>query len=357
MSSFQRPAVPPEDRALGAFEERLLTELKMAVAQRASALPSPAQPHLNEVPVPSLSGRSRVRAPRGGIRLPHLRGRVAVAAALTVAVAAGLAIRLVAGGASPGSRNGTLTVTELAYRTASAAATQPDVSPGQWVYRSLVEKEPSLLLPPAGRSVAKGTTVEQWNRADDTLGGYVINGKLEVGPWSLPFTLPSGKVMKDPLPKLDVRYAELGSLPSNPAALVTYLSYIRGSVQQQGSLAPKYRAYVAFDVISEMLINYVMPPQLTAEMYRALADIPGITVDNNAVDLGGQHGVGFFSATVTSPGTPAEGGLELIINPSTYQAIGFQAQAYRHASGDWATVGEGSAILRHAFVSGPGVRP
>jgi hypothetical protein len=278
---------------------------------------------------------------------------VAVAAALSVAVAAGLAVRLVAGGASPGSRNGTLTVTELAYRTAAAAATQPDVSPGQWVYRKLVEKGPLLL--PAGRSVAKGTTVEQWNRADDTLGGYIINGKLEVGPWSRPFTLPDGQLMKIPLPKLDVRYAELGSLPSNPAALVTYLSYIHGSVQQQGSLAPKYRAYVAFAVINEMLINYVMPPQLTAEMYRALGDIPGITVDNNAVDLGGQHGVGFFSATVTSPGTPAEGGLELVINPSTYQAIGFQSS--RDASGGSANVTEGSAILRQALVSGPGVRP
>jgi hypothetical protein len=37
----------------------------------------------------------------------------------------------------------------------------------------------------------------------------------------------------------------------------------------------------AFLVISELLSSYVMPPTLTAEMYQALGDIPGVSVVSN----------------------------------------------------------------------------
>ena len=38
-----------------------------------------------------------------------------------------------------------------------------------------------------------------------------------------------------------------------------------------------------------------MPPALTAELYRALGNIPGVTVDRHATDIAGRHGLGFRS--------------------------------------------------------------
>jgi hypothetical protein len=46
-----------------------------------------------------------------------------------------------------------------------------------------------------------------------------------------------------------------------------------------------------FDAIEDMITSYVMPPQLTAELYRALGDIPGVTVDEHAVDVAGRPGI------------------------------------------------------------------
>ena len=42
-----------------------------------------------------------------------------------------------------------------------------------------------------------------------------------------------------------------------------------------------------FAVIEMMLTSYLMPPRLTAELYRALGDIPGVTVSDDAVDVAG----------------------------------------------------------------------
>ena len=48
-----------------------------------------------------------------------------------------------------------------------------------------------------------------------------------------------------------------------------------------------------FEVIKELLTTYVMPPALTAELYRALGSIPGVTVDHDTVDGAGRLGIGF----------------------------------------------------------------
>lgn len=59
-----------------------------------------------------------------------------------------------------------------------------------------------------------------------------------------------------------------------------------------GDSGPPYVRAVG--VIGQLLSCYVMPPRLTAELYRALGDIPGVTVDDHAVDVAGQPGIGFL---------------------------------------------------------------
>ena len=85
-----------------------------------------------------------------------------------------------------------------------------------------------------------------------------------------------------------------------------------------------------------MLTTYVMPPALTAELYHALGDLPRVTLDRNAVDTAGRHGVGFRIKA-------GLGRYEIILNPRTYRLMGDETGKFG-----------GSAILSQARVSGPG---
>ena len=96
--------------------------------------------------------------------------------------------------------------------------------------------------------------------------------------------------------KIPVSTPNLGSLPRDPVALGRYLA----SLPLLGWRSAPVRE---FEIINELLTTYVMPPALTAELYRALGNIPGVTVDRHATDIAGRHGIGF---RITMP--PADEG-------------------------------------------------
>ena len=120
---------------------------------------------------------------------------------------------------------------------------------------------------------------------------------------------------------MPVTYAGLNSLPRSPAALDRYLA----SLPLRGWGPASYRE---FDIISALLFTYLMPPALTAELYRALGDIPGVTVDQHAVDVAGRAGIGFQITEPRmlppSPDTPVRSVAQLILDPKTYDLIGEQ---------------------------------
>lgn len=155
------------------------------------------------------------------------------------------------------------------------------------------------------------------------------------------------KVLK--LAVIPVTYAGLKSLPRSPAALDRYLA--RLPLRGWGP-AP----YREFDIISSMLFTYVMPPARTAELYRALGDIPGVTVDRHAVDVAGRHGIGI---QMTIPVIQGYGGsvVQLILNPKTYDVMGQQSFGTERRRPSVPRQVYGGAILKTALVSGPGVRP
>jgi len=133
-------------------------------------------------------------------------------------------------------------------------------------------------------------------------------------------------------------YSELGSLPASPAALNAYLARLvypdsRPTQVQQG--------LAAFSVIEDMLINYVLPPRLAAEIYQALAAIPAVKVDSHVTAIDGRPGVAF-----ALPPTRQSEQLELILDASRYS---FLAQA----SGDSASFQE-TAVVRTVIVGAPG---
>jgi len=288
---------------------RFRDEVPAAVSPHAEALFTTGMNSERPVipaPRPSHGQRSRMFTP--------------IAAGLAAAaVAASVVVGTVLTGGSAPSGPATLTVKLLADRAAAAALTGPPVSAGQWVYLKEMWETPTG----PGHAEQKITQV-QWQTADgsktDTGGGHLI-------------TVTQGTSQP--------RYSQLSALPASPAALDRYFERL----EYPGTNATQANKDVAaFSIIEGILVRYVTPPGLTAELYQALADIPTVRVNPQVRDIAGRAGVAFVL-----PATSQSMILEIILNPASYS---FMAQA------GW----QGSqfteeAILQQALVKGPGVRP
>jgi hypothetical protein len=205
-----------------------------------------------------------------------------------------------------------------------------------------------------GRGCGTGcSTFHVWTTADAQKAAWVYRGKvvsIRFGPFvgqPQPSIVPQdrggGWAVGGASGKIPVSYAGLSSLPRDPGTLVRYLGQL-SVPHPRGWGSPAARA---FTIIEMMLTSYVMPPRLTAELYRALGEIPGVTVDDHAVDVAGRPGVGFIS-----PALPGAGNTEIILNPRTYRLMGQDlVLGPRHQ------LVNGTAILRQTLVTGPGVWP
>jgi hypothetical protein len=296
-----------------------------------------------------VTGRTAARR-RGG-RWPRLGWRPALAGGVSAAVAAAVVVAAVAAfvvvaASRPGGAGSTITVGELAYRAAAAAQRQPAVRPGQWVYWQET------------RSRARSSIFQVWTTADATNAAFVAHGTVHFfrfpdgGPQYIgqPEGSPlagSGTVAGGETGTIAVPYVRLGSLPHRPRALLRYLANLPLPHRSGWGPAP-VREFV---IIEELITSYVMPPGLTAELYRALGEIPGVTVDTHAVDVAGRPGIGFVHSV-----QPAAGSEEIIIDPRTYRLIG-TASIFRPSPGAAPRVQNGTAYLRVALVRGPGVLP
>jgi hypothetical protein len=109
-----------------------------------------------------------------------------------------------------------------------------------------------------------------------------------------------------------------------------------------------------FEIIKERLITYVMPAALTAELYQALGNVPGVTVDRNATDIAGRHGIGF---RISRPASQRAGFDVLILDPTTFAVMGQEFIRGPAAGAQAGQVMLGTAVLKTALVSGPGKRP
>jgi hypothetical protein len=356
------------------------------------------------------TARSRVVA-----RLPGAprRWRLAVAGGLVVAVAAasfGVATVVTGAGSAQPEAGSAVLLAEIA---AAHAAAQPPVPAGQWIYRQTLDQtmtpsqtvlscvpvkgQPPVLTkglslhlyselaiagtatstftvgqartPTAGepcfiehwrmvgrqlaapkwavRGIFKWVTAtpatnsvqrsEAWSTADGTKQASYQHGKLVVSAaCACGFT----------------SYAGLSTLPGDPETLARQL--MRAPAGQQGHWTTAQGAWNAFNGIEGALTDYVVPPKVAAELYRALGDIPGVTADMNAVDPAGRRGPALVLTVTGNPGGPWTA--EVFLDPGTYQLTGYsehfpaQCQCPSPGSGE-------TAILNQALVSGPGVRP
>jgi hypothetical protein len=78
----------------------------------------------------------------------------------------------------------------------------------------------------------------------------------------------------------------------------------------------------AFLLINGML-QTLMPPEVRAALYQALAKIPGVTVIHGATDAAGRRGVAFTrGASIEVPGSSDWLRLEIILDPNTHRYLG-----------------------------------
>jgi len=282
--------------------------------------------------------------------------RLALAGGVSLALAAGITTAVVISGQDPhpstvwGPKTSPA-VHVLAYHAAKAAGAQPKVPANHWVYWR-----------EQNGTGAKAHVWRVWTTANGQRSAYRYHGKVYfihlrfhkqmlrdsqyAGQPVISFIPPphTSVVVGTQIEIMPIRYSDLGKLPSDPRALVRYLAHLL----PPGSGPPPTRA---FQLVTSMLQTYVMPPRLTAELYRALAEIPGVTVDRHAIDVAGRHGVGF--AMAIDRGTKQE----LVINPHSYRLMGVQIVRDKRAHDGQVVFEGGTAILRMALVTGPGVLP
>jgi len=281
---------------------------------------------------PARAGRRAYRQSRGPLRT----SRAALVGGLSLTAAAGLTAVLVTQSGPLQVAGGThsLTVAELAYRSATAAESDPPVSPGQWIYSAGVDPDGQ----PSG-------PFQVWTTADSGQAAWLLRGKLMFikGPLvGLPIPVGDGVYyMGGGKGGLPVAYDQLGSLPTDPQALESYLAGL--PLKGWGTDAEK-----AFDVAGQLLESYRMPPEIAANILRAVKFIPGVTVYDQFTDATGQHGTGFL----LKRGSVA--GEAIVMDPQTFQFRSYQVIEQHPGEPIKLT---GPVVQQQELVSGPGVIP
>ncbi|MEU9335506.1 CU044_5270 family protein [Streptomyces sp. NPDC048290] len=237
----------------------------------------PHTPESAPAPVPA-----RRRLPRPALALPA--AALALAGVLAVTLTGGENGPAPAVGAQP--RTGTAHVTLDRIAAAAARTDAVPVREDQFVYVERLARENKgdfggpVKLGAAHRAESwtaqrpEPVTVTGWLRASGQ--DAVMPGQL------IPVTSgdAEGPGLRRPT------YAWLAALPGDPDALLDRLraqiTVAEGDSEDQA----------VFGAIGDLLSGSLLPPGTAAALYRALAEIPGITWVPDAVDAAGRHGIG-----------------------------------------------------------------
>jgi len=305
-----------------------------------------------EIPYPERTrltpGRSRLlsearRPPRRRLTTAHRNTRLillpATAAAAAVAIAVGLTGYALSTGSAPAAhpsaapkaaphRSTSVSQAVLAARVlrdASTAASRvpPKAAPGpgQWIYAKTVQYE----YQPKGF-----TTNENWITFDGTQTAYYEDTGGPLVVHTSP-TTPPADITSDPLAAFntdaipETAYYALASLPTAPRQLLAAVAKAAEAAGGANSVAgtpvaghaPQNEGQLEFDYLTLLLWNAAggvgAPPAAEAAAFRAMAAIPGVTVQQDITDAAGEPAIGVSD----------DGGYgQLLLDPVSYQVIG-----------------------------------
>jgi hypothetical protein len=302
-----------------------------------------------EVPYPERSrlspGRSRLLA---AARRPQRRRftatrrntllLTATAAAAAVALAAGLAgyglstgstptssVRPFAAPKHPAAPSQAVIAARLLNDASAVASRVPPKttpSPGQWIYSKLVQYQ----YPQSTSSN------ENWITFDGTQSAYYESSSSPITVHTSPVA-PPADMKSNPLAAFNTdatpqtAYYALASLPTAPNQLLATLDKVAEAAGGANLVAgnpvaghaPKNKGQLEFDYLSLLLWNAAggvgAPPKAEAAAFRAMAAIPGVTVQQGITDAAGNPAIGVSD----------DGGYDqLLLDPVSYQVTGLR---------------------------------
>jgi hypothetical protein len=210
--------------------------------------------------------------------------------------------------------------TAAAHVAREGVASEP--SPGQWIYSKTATYGYKGIVEPSGVG-----TDEEWVTFDGRQSAYYANGQLVTHTSPIPSLGPTVKPWAawdtESTPK--TAYDVLASLPTDPQALLKVIARQAAGQNAQdfgnpiGGVAPKTEAQREFAYLTWILWNAAGgvggPPAAEAAAYRAMATLPGITVQQGINDTAGGQAIGVSD----------DGGYDqLLIDPVSYQVIGLR---------------------------------
>lgn len=259
----------------------------------------------------------REPARRRGIRLPRFGVRLVAVGAMAMAAAVTVTVVQTGGGTDehgrphsviPGIPAGPVAnASQALERAALAAESRPFTPPrpDQWIYIESTLRKGARPNGPVSRDPHKTLVERSWKRADGKKSATVEDGKLVVSEM-MPTTPPTD-------------YASLIALPTDPSALLQRIYEDMGGLGE----TPEGRYSTAYSMLSAVLRESVLPPKNEAAVFRAIKQIPGVTLVKGRVDAAGRQALGLGRVT--------EGWLheELLLDPATYAYLGERSVAIK----------------------------
>lgn len=223
--------------------------------------------------------------------------------------------------------------------------------PTQWHYTKTLDKQPNS---------DTTETREEWVRYDGMqAAAFGEDGKLYVGPEGDPRDPGDDDLSPQ---EYDAKLRELPTDPRKLLAKVTGDRHWIEGAREEGvprTVAPAdFRAYT---VIMLYLSRYgAMPPRLEEAMFRALALIPGVRIEQGVSDAAGRSGLGIWLERL---GDERPFRTYEILDPVTYRYLGSQTVWLRDEfppSGGEPVARKGAvwntALLSSTIVDRPGQR-
>jgi hypothetical protein len=280
-----------------------------------------------------MAGQPR-RRPATSLHWPAMPRRVALVGGLAVVLTAGViaAQTLNIGDHAPAAN---AEAAKILRNAAQAAQQQPALKarPDQFVYIESMGWAPETIVDEKGERSLPGVSKlsRSWLSVDGSRDGLVRSRRLPGGAWT-----ENG--IGDPWP------GYVHDLPTDTEGMHRYIASI--------TVGGNPRDMRAFANIKDLIgSNRYIPPRSMAALLEVAAEINGITVLRNVVDIAGRRGIAVATMVRDNRG-------ELIFDPETYEYLGTRVVAVRDNDiwheGDVAVA---EARLRIAIVDRAGELP